>query len=80
MFRMCRRRPCRNMCRNIESITIEELKEIIKNNSNAILLDVRSKQEYNEGHLNRQYKYSSLWLMQKCKKYLRLSKYNYSIL
>ena len=56
MFRVCRRRPCRN----IESITIEELEEIIKNNSNAVLLDVRSKQEYNEGHLNRQHKYSSL--------------------
>ena len=59
MFRMCRR-PCKNMCRKIESITIDEVEKNIKNNSNAILLDVRSKQEYNEGHLNRQYKYSSL--------------------
>ena len=55
MFRICMRKPCVNMCRNIENITINEMKEIINSNDNVILLDVRSKQEYNEGHLNRKH-------------------------
>lgn len=38
-----------------ENITIEELNNIIKMNKESILLDVRSPQEYNEGHLNRSY-------------------------
>jgi phage shock protein E len=33
-------------------ITMEELKNIIMRNSNVILLDVRSPQEYQEGHIN----------------------------
>ena len=33
-------------------ISYKKLEEIIKNNPKAILVDVRSKQEYNEGHLN----------------------------
>ena len=44
---LCRRRWCRGM--QPGDITIEELK--IKVTQGAILLDVRSKQEYNEGHL-----------------------------
>ncbi len=34
-------------------IDYESVKEILKNDTNALLIDVRSKQEYNEGHLNR---------------------------
>lgn len=41
--------------RNDENITIGELNNIIKINKECILLDVRSPQEYNEGHLNRSY-------------------------
>ncbi len=39
--------------RNDEDISIEEVKNIIKVNEESILLDVRSPQEYKEGHLNR---------------------------
>ncbi len=39
--------------RNDEDITIEEVRNIIKMNEESILLDVRSPQEYGEGHLNR---------------------------
>ena len=35
----------------MNDINIDELIEIIKLNSNTILIDVRSKQEFNEGHL-----------------------------
>lgn len=38
--------------RNNENINMEELKQIMKTNEKTILLDVRSPQEYNEGHLN----------------------------
>lgn len=34
-----------------KEINIEELNQIIKTNQNIILLDVRSPQEYKEGHL-----------------------------
>jgi len=44
---ICRRRCCRNMQNG--DITIEELK--IKALQGAILLDVRSNQEYREAHL-----------------------------
>lgn len=33
------------------NITKEEMQEILQNNENAVLLDVRSPQEYEEGHL-----------------------------
>ena len=39
--------------RNDENITILELNSIIKINKECVLLDVRSPQEYEEGHLNR---------------------------
>lgn len=39
--------------RNDENISINELRNILKTNIESILLDVRSPQEYNEGHLNR---------------------------
>lgn len=39
--------------RNNGDISIQELNNIIKMNEEAILLDVRSPQEYREGHLNR---------------------------
>lgn len=35
-----------------ESVNLEEIKDILKSNKEAILLDVRSNQEYKEGHLN----------------------------
>ena len=41
--------------RNNEDINIDELINIMKMNEESILLDVRSIQEYNEGHLNRSY-------------------------
>ena len=39
--------------RSLESneISYKKVKDIMRNNANAILLDVRSVQEYNEGHL-----------------------------
>lgn len=39
--------------RENNDINIQELKNLIRINDEAILLDVRSPQEYNEGHLNR---------------------------
>lgn len=39
--------------RGNNDINMQELKNLIKINNKAILLDVRSPQEYNEGHLNR---------------------------
>ena len=33
-------------------ISAKDLKNILSQNKNIVLLDVRSKQEYNEGHLN----------------------------
>ncbi|MDO5555328.1 MAG: hypothetical protein Q4G09_01340 [Clostridia bacterium] len=45
---------------NENDIKIEELNEIVKTNPNSILLDVRSPQEYNEGHLNRCNKHTSI--------------------
>lgn len=39
--------------RNTQDINIDDLKNLIKTNGEAILLDVRSPQEYIEGHLNR---------------------------
>lgn len=35
-----------------KEISYKKLEEIMKNNPKAILVDVRSKQEYNEGHLD----------------------------
>lgn len=37
--------------RHKENITIKEMLEILKTNSNVVLLDVRSSQEYIEGHI-----------------------------
>lgn len=37
--------------RHKENITIKEMLEILKTNGNAVLLDVRSSQEYIEGHI-----------------------------
>ena len=47
----CRRRCCRNCYRSWQSgdITVEELKN--KMSQGAVLIDVRSNQEYREGHL-----------------------------
>ena len=41
--------------RNSEDININELKNLVKENKELVLLDVRSPQEYKEGHLNRSY-------------------------
>ncbi len=43
--------------RNIEDIDIKEVNDIMVINKDAILLDVRSVQEYTEEHLTRSYKY-----------------------
>lgn len=37
---------------NINNISYTKMKEILKENSDIIILDVRSPQEYNEGHIN----------------------------
>lgn len=37
--------------KNIESITYGQAKRILSRNEKSILIDVRSAQEYNEGHL-----------------------------
>jgi len=36
---------------NINNISYEKMKEILKEDANTIVLDVRSPQEYNEGHI-----------------------------
>ncbi len=41
----------RKIYRHRENITVKEMLEIIKTNKNTVLLDVRSKQEYKEGHI-----------------------------
>jgi len=38
-------------CRFKNSVYQHEIMNIVKNNKNVVLLDVRSKQEYDEGHL-----------------------------
>ncbi len=45
------RRLISKLYRHKEDITLKEMQEIIKNNKNVILLDVRSNQEYNEGNI-----------------------------
>lgn len=42
----------RDVSNNISEINYVQMNEILKNNSNIIILDVRSIQEYNEGHIN----------------------------
>jgi len=37
---------------NINNISYTKMQEILKENEGTILLDVRSPQEYNEGHIN----------------------------
>ncbi len=44
--------------RDNENITITEAQNILKTNKDVILLDVRSPQEYKEGHLERSNKYT----------------------
>ena len=44
--------------RNSEDININEVNNIIKTEAQSVLLDVRSPQEYREGHLNRCNKYT----------------------
>ena len=46
------RKLLKKLYRSKENLTKEEVKEMLKNYSNVILLDVRSHQEYEEGHLN----------------------------
>lgn len=45
------KRIINKLYRHKEDIDIKEMMEILKTNDNAILLDVRSIQEYNEGHI-----------------------------
>ena len=47
-------------CRSREDINIVELNNLINKSREIILLDVRSPQEYREGHLSRCYKYSTI--------------------
>ena len=67
--------------RNENNISINEMLEMIKTNENVILLDVRSKQEYREGHIRRKHKYSSIWVKEGSKRYVaRYEQYNHCIL
>lgn len=45
------RRIISKLYRHKEDITVKEMLEILKTNDNVILLDVRSTQEYQEGHI-----------------------------
>ncbi len=45
------RRIINRFYRHRENITLDEMFEILKTNDNVTLVDVRSMQEYNEGHL-----------------------------
>ena len=42
----------KRLYRSKQNITKEEMADMLNNYSNVILLDVRSHQEYEEGHLN----------------------------
>lgn len=44
------KRIFRKIYRAKDGIYQDEIMDIVRNNKNVILLDVRSKQEYNEGH------------------------------
>lgn len=46
------RKNLKRCCNDKSSISYTQMNEMLKNNSNTFLLDVRSIQEYNEGHLN----------------------------
>lgn len=48
-------RKLKKLYRHREDITVKEMLQIVKTNNNVILLDVRSIQEYKEGHLSRKY-------------------------
>ena len=37
----------------LKSVTCSEKDEILKSNSNAMLIDVRTEEEYNEGHIEK---------------------------
>lgn len=50
MFRKMREILYRSL--DLKEISYKKLQEIIKKNTNAILVDVRSKQEFEEEHLN----------------------------
>lgn len=43
----------KNRSYNYKNIKYEEIQDILANNDDAILLDVRSPQEYKEGHLDK---------------------------
>lgn len=38
--------------RQSQNLSLDEIREVIRNNENVILIDVRSKQEFLEGHLD----------------------------
>ena len=46
------RKLLRKIYRHKENISVKEMLEIIKTNTNVVLLDVRSTQEFEEGHIN----------------------------
>ena len=45
------RKWLKKLYRSKQNITKEEMMDMISNNSNVVILDVRSHQEYEEGHL-----------------------------
>ena len=50
---ICKRLFCKYRGINEYSISYKEVKEIMNKNKDAILIDVRSPQEYREGHLEK---------------------------
>lgn len=50
----------KRLYRSKENLTKEEMKEMFDNYSNVVLLDVRSRKEYEEGHLIRSNKYTNI--------------------
>ena len=42
---------CKNETAEIKSISVEEVYEIIKNKEDYLIIDVRTKEEYDEGHI-----------------------------
>ena len=62
-------KKCRNI--NEKEIEYENVKTILKNDKNAILLDVRSPQEYKEGHLDKSINLPLYNIERDCKKVLK---------
>ena len=61
----------RNKYRSKENLTKDEVYEMIRNNDNVILLDVRSPQEYEEGHMQNAINIPTYEIYEKAEKIIR---------